>query len=331
MARAERDTGLDPQVAAILQEMEADEEPTWTSLAETRAAVNEAVAALTGPPTAIAEIADLAAPGPAGRIPLRCYRHCQPKPLATLLFLHGGGWTYGDLDAYDPFCHTLAYETRCTVVSVDYHYRLAPEHPFPAAVLGAWAATRWVVAHTEALGAPQRLAIAGESAGGNFAAAVCPKARQEAGPALELQLLIYPALDLAGFDRESYRRYGHLETLSTARMRAFCAQYLGSEGNPYDPLASPLRADTSAGLPAAIVVNAEHDVLRDEGEAYVRALRRDGVPVLWPHYPGIVHGFLNVGLCVDRAWLALAEIGRAVRECLGGEQVRTDARGCLGA
>jgi acetyl esterase len=305
-------------MAQVLHEMQTTEEPNWDSLTEMRAAVNTAIRELTGdPPSPLAAQVtsrDRQAPGPAGALPLRCYVPPQRTRPPLMVFFHGGGWVYGSVDAYDPFCRALAADSGCMVLSVG--YRLAPEKKFPAAIKDAWTATVWAAEHAEELGADKtRLAVAGESAGGNLAAAVALLARDR-GPALAHQLLLYPVLDLVNMDRPSYRLYGEMETLSRSMMQWLRDQYLQRPGDVEDPRASPLRADSLAGLPPATVLNAGHDVLRDEGEEYVRRLQSEGVPARWLHYPDMAHGFLNMGLRVDRAWEALRDVGLVVRQCL---------------
>ena len=315
--------GLHPQVAQILREMELADEPEWSSLKEMRRAVNLAVRELSGPPPTLAQTQDAIIPGSGGAIPLRIYRPGR-RSMATVVFFHGGGWVFGDLEAYDPFCHHLAHETGCGIVSVA--YRLAPEQKYPAATQDAWAAVQWVADHAGELGGDkEQIAVAGESAGGNLAAAVCLMARDRGAPALCHQLLLYPVLDLASFRRPSYRSYGTLETLSQERMEWFREQYLGPRADPLDPHVSPSRAASLSHLPPTTLVSAGHDVLRDEGQAYVRRLQRAGVPATWLCYPDMTHGFLNMGLRVDRAGQALAEIGSVLRRALRGGRANSRA------
>jgi acetyl esterase len=247
-------------------------------------------------PEEVAEVAALAAPGPAGPIPLRLYRgqgteRATPQP--ALVFFHGGGWVVGDLDSHDQVCRALANAVPCIVVAVD--YRLAPEHKFPAAAEDAVAATRWIANNGVRLGIdPARLAAGGDSAGGNLTAVVTLDARDRNGPALTYQVLIYPATDMS-LDRPSHVRHADQLPLRTATMHWFVDHYLRDARDKPDWRASPLRASSFAGLPPALVVTAEFDPLCDEGEAYVRALAEAGVAVTLDRFPGQIHGFLTMG------------------------------------
>jgi acetyl esterase len=261
------------------------------------------------------EVRDLAAPGPAGDVPLRLYRPAADEPLPAILYFHGGGFVIGSLDTHDGTCRALANASGCAVVSVD--YRLAPEHRFPAAPEDCWAALAWVAKEGAALGVDgARLAVAGDSAGGNLAATAALLARAR-GPALRYQLLVYPVTDHA-FDTPSYRENGEGYFLSAAMMRWFWQQYLEDAGQGADPLASPLRATELAGLPPALVVTAEYDPLRDEGEAYAARLRAAGVPTELRRFPGQIHGFFSMFDVMDDGRAAIASAGQALRAALHG-------------
>lgn len=216
----------------------------------------------------------------------------------------------GSLESTDPLCRSLAAQAGCLVISVD--YRLAPEHRFPAAVEDAYAATRWVAEHGPELGLdPTRLAVGGDSAGGNLAAVVALQAR-EAGPRLSYQLLVYPATDLRGWYPSYEENWGYF--LTERDMRWFEGNYLNADSEKDDPRVSPLHASSHVGLPPALIVTAEYDPLRDQGEAYGEKLRADGVPVEVRRYQGMIHAFL--GMPVDRAKTALQEIATALRTAL---------------
>ncbi|GAA2670552.1 alpha/beta hydrolase [Streptomyces lunalinharesii] len=246
-------------------------------------------------------------PGPPGApdLPVRVYRPDAPAagPRPLVVFFHGGGWVLCDLDTHDGFCRQLARRCDAVVVSVD--YRRAPEDRFPAAAEDAYAATGWAVAHAAELGCdPARVAVAGDSSGGNLAAAVTLMTRDRGGPPLAAQLLAYPALDprLAGRSPVDYAA-GFFHT--TAHMRWYWDQYLGPDGDREHPYAAPGRAADLTGLPPALLVLPECDPLRDEGRAYGRALRAAGVAVRVDEHPGTFHGFLGAAGALPAADAAL--------------------------
>jgi acetyl esterase len=215
----------------------------------------------------------------------------------VLVFVHGGGWVLCDLDSHDGYCRDLAAESGCAVVAVD--YRLAPEHPFPAAVEDVYAAVAWVAAHGAEAGFDgRRLAIGGDSAGGNLAAVTTLLARDRGGPAIARQVLLYPVTDHG--ESESYRHQGEGFYLTADAMRWYWRQYLG-EADGHHPTASPLRAPSLRDLPPALVVVAEHDPLHDEGVAYAARLRADGVETMLLDVPGVFHGFATLGSTLDKA------------------------------
>jgi len=261
----------------------------------------------------VASVQDRTIPGPAGEIPVRIYRPISAADSAGgtpagaadapgIVFFHGGGWTICDLDTHDGACRRLANEVGAVVVSVD--YRLAPEHKHPAAAEDSYAATVWVAEHAADLGIdPTRLAVAGDSAGGNLTAVVALMARDRGGPALAFQLLIYPVIDssAARNDRpsRSENAVGYFLTLS--QMEWYRAQYLPEEEAGEDPLVSPHLATSLWGLPTACVITAEMDLLRDEGEHYGRALEAAGVDVTIYRAPGMFHGFFNMDAVLEGA------------------------------
>ncbi|MGQ0631994.1 MAG: alpha/beta hydrolase [Sporichthyaceae bacterium] len=238
----------------------------------------------------LAGIADRAIPGPAGEIPLRIYTPEGAGPFPILCFFHGGGFVLGDLRSYDGVCKEMAAGAGCIVVSVD--YRLAPEHAFPAAPQDAEAALRWVADHAAEIdGDPTRIAIGGDSAGGNLTAGLAQRVREHGGPALVGQLLVYPALRMVGEATASMRDNAEGYFLTVKDMEWFLAQYLTDPEHAHDLLASPALATDLAGLPPALVITAEYDPLRDDGEAYGRALADAGVPTAISRYDGAIHGF----------------------------------------
>ena len=267
---------------------------------------------MSGPGEEVAEVRDLEIPAPAGAIPARLYRPEGDGPLPLVVYLHGGGWMLGSIESFDTVVRALANAAGAMVLSVG--YRLAPEAPFPAGLDDSIAAVRWAAAEASELGAdPERLAIAGDSAGGNLATVVARRLRGEVG--LRMQALIYPVAD-AGCNTASYREFGERHGLTAASMQRFWNLYLdGSDG--LVPDASPLRADDLAGLPPAYVLTAGFDVLRDEGEAYAEALREAGVPTTARRFDGAIHGFWR--------WLASAKLSRAaVDEVAAALRARLD-------
>jgi acetyl esterase len=294
---------LDPEIQPIVDLMEAAPGPPahLVPIAQARAAHDLETAEMSGPGEEVAEVRELEAPGPAGPIRVRLFRPLDQGegPPALVAYLHGGGWVVGTLDAFDPLCRALANASGALIASID--YRLAPEHPFPAAPEDARAAVRWLAAHAEELAAdPARIGIAGDSAGGNLAAVTARRLRDEGGPPLRFQALIYPVCDSA-LNTPSYRENSSGFGLSAASMARYWELYLdGADGR--HPDASPLQAGDLAGLPPAFVLTVREDVLRDEGERYARALEAAGVEVELRRYDGAVHGFFR--------WLARAEIAR---------------------
>jgi acetyl esterase len=258
-----------------------------------------------GPDEPVAAVEDRRIPGPAGEIPVRIYRGVERTPLPVLTYYHGGGFVIGSLDTHDATCRALAREAECLVVSVG--YRLAPEHPYPAAPEDCYAAARWIAEQGEELGAdPRRIAVGGDSAGGNLDAVVALMARERGGPHLLHQLLIYPVTDCA-FDTPSYRENAEGYLLTRDMMQWFWEQYLAHPEDAHAPFASPLRAKDLSGLPPATVITAEHDPLRDEGRAYAARLHEAGVAVEERLYEGMFHGFFGMRALIERAGDAMAQ------------------------
>jgi acetyl esterase len=282
---------------------------------EARKAYLASRAVLQPDPEPVAEVVALEAVGPAGLIPLRLYRGQgvpKDKLQPALIYFHGGGWVIGDLESHDQVCRALANATPCLVVAVD--YRLAPEHKFPAAAEDAIAATRWIAANATRLGIDaQRLAVGGDSAGGNLAAVVTLEARDRGGPRLVHQLLVYPGTDMR-MGWPSAERHAEQLPLTRAGMRWFIAHYLRSAADEADWRASPLRAASFGELPPALVITAGFDPLCDEGEAYAKALRSAGVPVLHERFEGQIHGFLSMGRIVADSGRAIALAASALRQ-----------------
>ncbi|USZ66692.1 alpha/beta hydrolase [Halorussus salilacus] len=317
---------LDPEAAAVVREIEAEGVPEWSSLSVESARRVEDEVFSGGDPPEVEFVRDLSIPGSESEIPIRVYRpgvaSGDPGPegtdsafgddLPVLVYYHGGGWVLGTLDSIDGVCRRLARRGECVVVSVD--YRLAPEHPFPAAVEDARAALRWVAENAGAFGGdPERVAVGGTSAGGNLAAVTALGARASGGrPTPARQFLFYPITDRA-FDTDSYAENAEGPLLTRADMEWFWDHYLRSEVDAANPYASPLRARDLSGLPPATVLTAGFDPLRDEGIAYAERLADAGVEVRHDHYPGMVHGFLSASESIAVADEALDEVAEELR------------------
>ena len=310
---------LDPQAANVIELIIKSGRPAYHQLSpkDARQLFRDTRPASTPPAPQIGDVRDLTADGPRGPIPLRVYRPAgmtDSRRLPALVFFHGGGWVIGDLETHDVACRQITAEAGVSVIAVD--YRLAPEHKFPAAVDDAWAATRWIAAHAAELGInADRLAVGGDSAGGNLAAVVALLARDAGAPRIRLQILTYPVTDLASESR-SYEELADGYMLTRDGMRWFRAHYLGKEEDAADWRVSPLRAPSLAGLPPALVITAGYDPLRDEGEAYARRLREAGVTVDAVCFGGMIHGFVPMGRLIDTAFRAVALIAGSLRYAL---------------
>jgi acetyl esterase len=279
---------LVPEYQALLAQLAAAEGPPFSQLSPAEGRAVYRVLRPINPDIAVADVRDLALPGPAGPIAARVYTPPGKGPFPVLVNFHGGGWVIGDLDTADSVCRDLCRSVGCVVVSAD--YRLAPEHRYPAAVEDACAVTEWVATHADALHGNGTLAVGGESAGGNLAAVVSQWARDRGGPKLALQLLLYPVTD-CDMTRPSYGENGVGYLLETDTMHWFWDHYCPDKARRSEPLASPLRAASLAHLPPALVVTAEYDPLRDEGDAYARALVAAGNDVEHVRCPGLIHDF----------------------------------------
>lgn len=265
-------------------------------------------------PTPVGAVEDRTIEASGEPLTLRIYRPAKILSRGALVYFHGGGWVIGDLDSHDETCRRLCAGAGLAVVAV--HYRRAPETTYPGAAEDCYAATAWVAANATTLGVdPGRIAVGGDSAGGNLAAAVALMARDRGGPALRFQLLIYPVTD-ADFERASYRENAEGYMLSRRAMQWFWDQYVPDLDQRREPYAAPLRAERLDRLPPALVQTAGFDPLRDEGEAYADALRAAGVPVQKTRYPGLIHGFFGMQETVPAARPALKEAVDALRAAL---------------
>jgi acetyl esterase len=271
--------------------------------------------ALSPDPMPIAETRDVAIPGSGGPIPARLYRSAKNGTLPVLVFLHGGGWVVGNIDSHEAMCRHLANRAECAVLSVD--YRMGPEHKFPAAVEDCFAATAWAADNGASLDVdPGRLAVGGDSAGGNLAAVVSLLARDKRAPRVSCQLLIYPATD-AAMRHDSVARYAEGYVLTRATMRWFYEQYLRTPDDAADWRVSPLLAPDLSRLPPAYVLTAGYDPLCDEGDAYAARLAAAGVPVTHRRSAGQVHGFVTNGKVIRAAETALDEIAAFLQDVWG--------------
>ncbi len=306
---------LDPQVQFILDLAERSTRPLLESLDPPAARIQyaEMVASVSEDPPDGLLIEDGTIPGPDSELATRLYRPQDLEgPLPILIFFHGGGYVIGDRNTHDIPCRRLALSARCLVISVD--YRLSPEHPFPAPVHDAWAATRWVVAHAAELGGdPARVAVGGDSAGGNLSAVVCHLAKREGGPKLAYQLLIYPGTDLTG-SMPSHKTLGQGYRLTAELLDWFMKHYFSQGGDRHQLIASPLFADDFTELPPAYILTAGYDPLKDEGGAYADKLSKAGVEAVHVEYEGMIHGFITMGGVVDTATEALEACGAALRQ-----------------
>jgi acetyl esterase len=309
---------LDPQAKAMRERaIAAGTPPLYTlSIEDARAADLAAIRAAAGTGEPVHEVTDRSVPGPDGDLPVRIYRPSDAgEPLPTVLYFFGGGWALGSIDTSDEICRNLANAVPCQMITVG--YRLAPEHKFPAAVRDCYAAGCWIAEHAGEFGAdPGRLAVAGDSAGGNLAAAVTLLARDGGRPALAAQVLIYPNTDHRG-DTESMRDNDDPALFNRRSVAWYWGHYLASPQDGRNPLVSPLLADDLRGLPPALLITAEYDPLRDEGERYAERLRAAGVPVVATRYDGMVHGFFAMPGIFDGGRRARSEVAGYLRDRFG--------------
>jgi acetyl esterase len=308
---------LHPQAEAIVAAVRAAPAPVLDDdhLDEVRGGLAALTALGAGEPPVLHEVRDVVVPCPGGDRPARLYAPSDAPALPLLVWVHGGGWVLGGIDVADPIARQLAVAGACRVLSLD--YRLAPEHPFPAGLDDVWHGLQWAAAHAADLGAdPARVAVGGDSAGGNLAAVAALLARDAGAPRLALQVLVYPVTD-HDHDTSSYREHGATCLLSAAHMRWFHDCYTRGGTDPADWRISPLRARDLSGVAPAFVVLAEHDVLHDEGDAYARALAAAGVAVEVRRYDGQIHVFFGLPALFDAARDAMADAGAALRGAFG--------------
>ncbi|GAB3201704.1 alpha/beta hydrolase [Geodermatophilus arenarius] len=309
---------VDPHISALLSMLaQSGAPPMWEGTPEAGRAQYLALTHGARSPEHVVPVAsteDRTVPGAEGDLRARVYRPEGEGPFPTVVFFHGGGWVIGDLDTHDNMARNVCRGAGAVVVAVD--YRLAPEHPFPAAAEDAVAAARWAAQHLDGLGGDSRLGLAGDSAGGNLAAVVAQVLRDD-GTKVAAQFLVYPSVDVAG-EYPSRVENGKGYFLERDTMDWFHGHYAGTWEDARDPRLSPLHAADLAGLPPALVVTAEFDPLRDEGEAYGEALEAAGVQADVRRYDGMVHGFFDMGAWSPAAQAAIDESCARFGELLRG-------------
>lgn len=310
---------INPQAKVLLDGMAQAGGPPLSDLSPEEARSMFGALAALDQPEEVKRVDDRLVPSPDGDVPVRVYTPTAAvadevgSEAPLFLWFHGGGWVIGDLDTADATCRALANRSGAVVVSVD--YRLAPEHPAPAAVDDAWAALTWAVENSELLGVgTSSLGVGGDSAGGNVAAVLCQRVRDEFGPEIDFQLLVYPVTDCT-LSHPSVEENGEGYFLTKDALVWFTGHYLAGQ-DPKHPSVSPLHADSLAGLPPAMIITAELDPLRDEGEAYAVALADAGVPVEAIRYEGQIHGFFGMASMLDDGKAAVDRAGAALRAAL---------------
>jgi acetyl esterase len=303
---------MDSQMAAVIEEMDGNGIPDWSTMSVQCARRVEDELFSRGGGTDVALVRDLEIEGEETDIPIRVY-HPQTENPPVLVFYHGGGWTLGTLDSADNICRELASRSQCLVISVD--YRLAPEHPFPAALNDTFSALNWAAEHADELGADSdTLGVAGTSAGGNLAAATALRA-METDLTIDGQFLLYPITGVVR-ETESYVQHSDQPLLTRRDMQWFWDQYLEYPIQKHNPLAAVRRVSDPSGVAPAVVVTAGMDVLRDDGIEYAEKLEASGVPTTHDHYPALAHGFLSLTDEVDTADEAMDRLTNHIRSRL---------------
>ena len=300
---------LDPQARAVMDQVAALGLPPAHTVSPQEARANaKSRPRPIGPD--VAKVEDREIPGPDSQVPVRIYTPNGDGPFPCLVWFHGGGWVVGDLDSADSTARHLTVGAGCVVVSID--YRLAPETKFPGPAEDCYAATSWVFENASGLGIlADRIAVGGDSSGGNLAAAVCLMIKDRGGPNLAMQLLVYPVTDWS-FQTDSYVGNAEGYQLTKDTMIWYWDQYVSHDGDAQDPYAAPLKAPDLSGLPSALVITAEFDPLRDEGEAYANRLKVAGVPTSCTRYLGMIHGFFGMSAALDKGKDAISEASAAL-------------------
>jgi acetyl esterase len=306
---------LDPQARKLLDAVKGLPPVETLTPQEARARFVEAFK-VRGEPEPVWKVEDRRIPGPGGEIPLRMYWPREGDRLPALVFFHGGGGVVGGLETHESVHRFFANAAGCVVAAVD--YRLAPEHKYPAGLEDCFAATRWVVENAAAIGVdPSRVAVGGDSAGGNFATSVCMLARDKGAPKLVFQLMFYPMTDYYLPERPSFREFGSEYFLTESSIEWFMHHYLPDDFSWDDPRLFPLRSRDLSGLPPALIMTAEYDPLRDEGEEYARRLEEAGVPVRLRRIEGMMHGFSVMAKRLDKGRQALADAASCLKAAFG--------------
>ena len=305
---------LDPQAQAVLDQAAALGLPPNQTVSPEQARINGKLRPRANGPQ-VAKVEDRNIPGPGGDLPVRIYTPEGGGPFPALVWFHGGGWVVGDLDTADATSRHLTVGAGCVVVSVD--YRLAPETKFPGPAEDCYAATQWVAQNAPSINVDaSRIAVGGDSAGGNLAAVVSLMARDRRGPELALQLMVYPVTEW-DFGTASYQQNADGYGLTQDTMRWYWDHYLANDADATNPYAAPMRAEDLSGLPAALVITAEFDPLRDEGEAYAHLLEAAGVPTQCTRYDGMTHGFFGQSAVMDKGKQAISEASAALKAAFG--------------
>jgi acetyl esterase len=311
---------MDPKAQIVGEFVKSIRVPGYfPPLPELRQQLRTMVTLMDEPAPALARIEDVEIPGPAGPLPARVYdaagRGAPPRPVVA--YFHGGGWVQGDLETHHGLCARLAQRAGVIVVAVD--YRLAPEHPFPAAVDDGLAAYRWLRAHAAQIGGdPARVAVAGDSAGGNLSAVVSQQAPRAGVPVPACQVLIYPALDFS-FDTASHRELADGHVIPRERIVWYTEQYVPKGADPADPRLSPLRAGDLRGQPPTLVISAGFDPLRDEAHAYAERLHAAGVEVVDREYPGQIHAFVSLTKVIPQGLACTCEVAEYLKARLSAK------------
>jgi acetyl esterase len=302
---------LDPQARFVIDQIAALGFPPAHTVSPQQARINMKMRPRAAGPE-VAKVEDRRIPGLGLEIPVRIYTPMGPGPFPVLMWFHGGGWVVGDLDTADATARHLTVGAECVTVSVD--YRLAPETKFPGAADDCYAATVWAAQNAARInGDPRRIAVGGDSAGGNLAAAVSLMARDRGTPPLVFQLLVYPVTD-RNLDTDSYRRNAEGYMLTRDGMQWYWDHYLRTAADASDPYAAPLVAQNLGGLPPALVITAEYDPLCDEGEAYAQRLQEAGVSTICSRYDGMIHGFFGMPAVLDKGKQAVTDASAALRK-----------------
>ncbi len=313
------DTGhgrLNAKVAIALNLMRFSENKVRLSVAESRRALTQKAKRFSSDPVPLKNVLDQTIPGPLSAIPVRIYIPSEDKDLPVVIFYHGGGWVRGSLESHDTLCRYLAKASHAAVVSVD--YRLAPENPFPAGLEDAYVTLVWVAKNATAFGGdPKKIAVMGDSAGGNLAAAVALMARDRKGPAITRQVLVYPATDLLNLNTDSYTHFGKGFMLTKKDIEWFRSLYLPDKASWTNPHASPLLAKDHSNLPPATIITAEMDPLRDDGKLYADKLKKAGVLTNYHCYRGMIHAFVSADKVLSQARKALDEIATDLKTSFG--------------